>query len=163
MMPIFFDLDGVIRNLAVAVFGTDPPHYYHTVDGKSLVDIVHENPRMLIDAPETEYCDYIRSTYGEIIILTAQWPDWLDRTRAWIKEHIPHSVVLNCKPSEKVRFIERIGGLLIEDSPTLSSYKNIILVNRAYNQEVTGCVRVYNPDELDRAIVNHIMYNILDK
>jgi hypothetical protein len=154
---IFWDLDGVLRDLTTGISAHlgkpfDPQTWNeHVVDNLNLCDYIDRNLHILVEAPETEYYHLIADK--EITILTVQPLHWLPYTRLWIKNHLPFAKVKWCEhPLEKMDYLKD-GDVILEDYPNFPDNSKVIMVDRPYNRNVTGCfARVKNPAELERII-----------
>lgn len=146
---IFWDLDGVLRNLTYRFHNEDIDNWDMTNgDGKTAVEHVEENMEVLIDAPECEYM-YIAKQFFPIHIVSAQPDHWRKYTSAWIDFHLPDARVKYLSDTHhKLRYLETGTRILIEDCPLYSTYRDIILVDRSYNRDIVVPRRVHNPDEL---------------
>lgn len=159
-MNIFFDLDGVLRNLYWK--SGEPDNYYDGVTGyKSFVDYINKNKDLLVDAPETEYLKVVlESRIEELNILSIQPAGWIKYTDKWIKEHIREknkdlkvNVMYLFDFADKVEILNRVYKgvfVLVEDFPDLSCYDNVWLIDRKYNQDVKSSVRIKGAEELKK-------------
>jgi hypothetical protein len=146
---IFFDLDGVLRDLCKAA-SINPTEWDCTIDGRSFIDYFSDNLHLLAEAPTTEYYNPLRMYFGEdLFIMTSQEDRWKKPTVSWLRKHLPKSPIAFIH--DKLRFL-RESDWLVEDNPNLVDYSKIILVDRPYNQGVDAPCRVKNPDELIAAI-----------
>jgi hypothetical protein len=148
---IFFDLDGVLRNLCKDTFGEHPPTWNHkNKDGKDMIDLIEENLDILEKAPPTRYIG-IREHIDHMFILTHQHPEWQWKTKKWIEKHIGgnHSMLVVLSTIDKLHLMDLVDGVLIEDSPKFPYYDRVVLIDRPYNQEVKGEIaRVKSLEEL---------------
>ena len=145
-MKIFWDLDGVLRNLIAAV-GHNPQDYHEKIAGLTFVEYVTAHKKILITAPST---DYIRLVKGKpITMITCQPLDWIPYTKEWIKNHLPKATTIFCQhPLAKMDYTKE-GCLLIEDYPDFPDNSRIVMIDAPYNQKAEGCyARVRTPDEL---------------
>lgn len=148
---IYFDLDGVIRNLC----GIDRGNWQRwddRIDGKTVVDYVNSDLSLLYQAPTTEYYPVI-CELQRINIITCQPESWRPYTMAWISIHNERgniSVQFVSHADEKLALLNE-GDLLVEDYPLFEDYSKIVLIDYPYNQNVKGEVaRIKTPDELRR-------------
>ena len=154
MTKIYFDLDGVLRNLTTPLIGFEVDDWhYRTKDGKNILDLIEEDLKVLENAPPTRYFPYIIDNYYPIHILTNQQEHWKPFTKRWIKKHFGKikPTITYLKPEEKLAFIGN-NSYLVEDYPLFSSYKNIILINRAYNKKAKAPIRISSIKELDKVL-----------
>jgi hypothetical protein len=153
MKRVFWDLDGVLRDICTLAFGNNPNSWhYRDKYGKSIVDIIEEDLCILTNSPPTEYFDYIVNNFSPLYIVTNQKKHWKPFTWQWLHEYMvdmPFEVTYH-KPEDKLLFIE--DNILVEDYPFFKDYTNIILIDREYNKETKASVRVRNIKELDKAI-----------
>jgi len=144
-MSIYFDLDGVIRDLVKAI-GYNPQTWDDPLpDGRSLYQFFDDNPDALLSAPPTEYYGVIRDR--EIVIFTCQPERWIKNTLAWITIYLPKATpVIFQKPEDKLKLL---NGYLVEDYPNFSDYSKVILIDKPYNSHIENCyARVWTPDGL---------------
>jgi len=148
---IFSDIDGVLRDLCGAA-GINPTTYKCTVgkDNLSFNDFFNENLLLLKHANVTEYFEVIHFFHNYIspvILLSAQPKLWEESTRCWIKRHFKDnfSVIFD---SDKLRHLKE-RDILIEDSPLLSDYSQVFLIDRPYNRDLKlPHERIINPKQL---------------
>lgn len=153
MKSIFWDLDGVLRDICTPAFGGNPHNWNHKNEyGKHILDIIEEDLCILAYSPPTEYFEYIVDTFSPLYIVTNQKKHWKPFTWQWLHNNMldkPFEVIYH-KPKDKLLFIE--DNILVEDYPLFEDYSNIILIDREYNKETKAPVRVRNIKELDKAI-----------
>lgn len=150
---IYFDLDGVIRSLSPTALGYPAPHWWHKKDGKTIVDLINEDLRILTESPPTEYYPIIKEL-PEINIITHQPEHWKERTTEWISHHFPGkeiNIAYVNSPEEKMEYLYD-GDYLVEDYPFFKDYSRIILIDRAYNGQAAAPVRIYQPEELRKCL-----------
>ena len=153
MKNIFCDIDGVLRDLSLAVFGISSPEWDYRVNGKNLVDIVNANVNILETAPPTKYLELIKSL-PNIHLLSCQPEEWREYTNRWISQYLPlkrTAWVYTTTHDEKLDIIEKWNGTLIEDSPFFPPeryMKDIILIHHKYNECVKCNRRVRNVETL---------------
>ena len=136
---IYFDLDGVLRNLGKSIFGKHPESWGEKKDGKGFIEYVNDNPDYLIKAEPTKYLDVALEEFPrKILIMTVQLPKWIDYTEKWLDKYVGKDryLVMYVPPDTKVDIMDEVKGLLVEDHPNLSSYEKIILIDRPYNRNV---------------------------
>jgi len=143
MKNIFCDIDGVLRDLSLAVFGISSPEWDYRVNGKNLVDIVNANVNILETAPPTKYLELIKSL-PNIHLLSCQPEEWREYTNRWISQNLPlkrTAWVYTTTHDKKLDIIDEYDGTLIEDYPFFPPeryMKDIILINHEYNKKVKG-------------------------
>jgi len=150
-MAIFFDIDGVLRDVVTPIFGKQDVFWDElTIDGKSIVQFIEENPSVLETAPAFDYI-YVALEY-EVNFLSCQPYHWRKYTNRWLHKHFPirhleGRVIYVTHAKFKMEYIKD-GDILVEDYPHFENYNNIILVDRSYNQKTNASIRVYSPEEL---------------
>jgi hypothetical protein len=146
---VFWDLDGVLRNLAFNFHDGDIDSWDKVNgSGKTIVEHIEEDLNVLVKAPEAEYIEIARQFYP-LHVVSAQPDHWRKYTSAWFDAHLPHARVKYLTDTHhKLRYLEAGNRILVEDCPLYASYRDIILVDRPYNQEIVVPRRVHNPEEL---------------
>ena len=156
MLSLFWDLDGVLRNLHKEVLSEDPKTWDWKKNGKSLVEIVDENRNMLVDADPTKYFN-LASSLPDISILTRQPDPWRDLTMKWLDTHfLKTRVYLTFVESmeEKIKLLKKYPKtFLIDDFPGFSDYSRVILIDHAYNKKVKKPYRRVKTVEELRGII----------
>ncbi len=151
---IFWDLDGVLRNLTFNFMGS--PFTQGEIDGwdrrndkgQDIVDFVDNELEILIEAPELEYIDLARE-FLPLHIVSAQPDHWRPYTSTWLDNHLPDARIKYLLDTQhKLRYLECRTRVLIEDCPLYPDYTHIILVDRPYNRDITVPRRVTGPEEL---------------
>ena len=157
-MKIVWDLDGVLRDLnghLVKLYGGEyPTTWDHSYNGRSIYDCIDDDLNILINAPTTAYFNVMKQHFPSPEIWTNQNENWKYPTMEWIKKHIGRDFevhFLNCEEKEK-RLAEKEDTLLVEDSPNFKSYNRILLIDRPYNQEVRGAVRIFGTKHLNNVV-----------
>ena len=158
-MKIVWDLDGVLRDLngyLVHLYGGRYPTEWKFTygNGKSIYECINNNLSILTKAPPTAYLNVLLNHYRYPEIWTSQAKKWQARTTRWIVNHLGSKCdihFLKCEEKE-ARLREEEDTLLIEDSPNFKSYDRILLLDRPYNQEVKGAVRIYGTKHLNNII-----------
>lgn len=145
---IYFDLDGVIRDLSTKALGCPATHWHHKVDGKTVVDCIREDLGLLLRADPTEYYPLIK-TLPAITIITCQPQEWRNYTTAWVDHHLDNvqDLIYVDRAEDKLPYLYH-GDWLVEDYPFYASYDQIILIDRPYNKNAPAEVRVCNPETL---------------
>ena len=146
---IYFDLDGVLRDICGAA-GFTPTHWNWHIKGIHIVDYFTRNKQFLFLAKPTPYVQVLKifqKYFDEpVSLLTSQPEEWKPFLYPWIKEHIGY--VETTVTSDKLNALED-GDVLIEDNPSLECYDQVILVDMPYNRDLKlPHRRVYCPDEL---------------
>jgi hypothetical protein len=146
---IYFDIDGVTRDLCSVVFLDDKftEWGHRNARGQDLVEIVNDNPALCKVAPPTEYLPVI-NTFRQPHFLSVQPDSWRRYTREWLDYHVRrYFVQFFSTCAEKIAFLQP-GDLLVEDYPHFDDYSQIILIDRPYNQDVACLRRVRTPRQL---------------
>jgi len=149
---IYFDLDGVIRDLAKGVLGYIPNHWDDKVNGMGLVEILNGNLERLITSKPTPYYQTIKEFSTRPHIVTLQAENWKILTVQWLHNHFDKF---------DVSFVEGFGDksgvvgtdLIVDDYPFFDKefYRQVILTRYPYNENVKeeDCYAVVNsPEEL---------------
>jgi len=151
---IYWDIDGVLRDLSKIVWGFDPDDWnYKSPERLSIFDIIRMNPMLLVEAPAGKYIDVARKQ-KELLILSAQLPHWRTLTEMWISTHlkdVPVYITFVDNSQEKLKYLKD-GDYLIDDCPLFPDYSKIILVDRKYNRNVNAPIRVKTPKELEEIL-----------
>lgn len=156
---IYWDLDGVLRGLSEAAFGEEPTDWHQKKDGKGLVELVNDNKNLLLEAKPLPYLS-VAIELGEVVVLSHQPESWRARSNEWLDRHIgwDYKVYYVNSFEEKLSFL-RPGDALIDDYPfeaetDYSIPPALITVDKPYNKNKGGLVRVKNVDEL-RHVLSH--------
>lgn len=150
---IYWDIDGVLRDLSKIVWGFEPEDWDYIMDGLDIFDIVRIYPPLLIEAPPTKYLKVIKKQ-KKPYILSSQPQDWRALTEQWTEKHlkdIPIKIKFVNKIQEKLKYLKD-GDYLIDDCPLFPDYSKIILVDRKYNRNVNAPIRVKTPKELEEIL-----------
>ncbi|TAL62090.1 MAG: hypothetical protein EPN88_13815 [Bacteroidetes bacterium] len=148
---IFFDIDGVIRDVCTPVFGKQADKWEQKdSNGNGVIKAISENLDILVSAPTLEYLECV-IPYMDYF-LSHQPETWRVYTDEWIRRNIGESYVSKAiyvsHPDQKMEYIHN-NDILVEDSPKLRDYKNVILVDRPYNKNINGrIIRVYDAKQL---------------
>jgi hypothetical protein len=167
---IYFDLDGVIRDLKTPLRGGDYPSKWEAKmpNGDDVLVYITKNLHILKEAPVTEYFDVIKkyaSKNNHITIITRQLRDWRKFTNQWLDEHFEnYTVIYVDRPQDKIKYIKP-HDFLVEDFPKFEpwDYQRIILIDRPYNESINDefCfARVKKPEDLD-CVLDEIYSNNL--
>lgn len=149
---IYFDLDGVLRDLAHRVLRRHPTKWDDkTDDGESIIRYVSKNLDVLWTSAPTRYLT--RREYEVKRIITSQPKKWRKITMDWINFHIRGALVTFVEePEDKLQYLGA-GDYLVEDYPYFNDYSKIILIDKAYNKNVLAPFkRVSTPKQLGKAI-----------
>jgi FMN phosphatase YigB (HAD superfamily) len=149
---IFFDLDGVLRDLSGAVFGSDPEDW--NVD---LVERVNQDLGLLVRAEATEYVLAFFSFYGESVIVSNQPPHWRRYTMQWIVRNLSPFIPEVIFVDHMKQKLNLIGDqdILVDDFPFFDrKLDHIILVKHKYNERTAHRFKyvVSNEVELNRIL-----------
>jgi hypothetical protein len=156
---IWFDIDGVIRDLCTPAFGYDPPSWDHAVmkDGieSNIVGIIDRNLDILYNAPTFPYINVLKLAGGQrkVTLITHQQEHWKPCTNFWLwRNHIETiPIVFVSSMKDKLAHLKP-GDLLVEDYPYYEDYSQIVLIDRAYNKNVETENRVTCESELGAAL-----------
>lgn len=156
-MKIYLDIDGVARNLALTVLGRDPEIWdERDKHGDTLIEAVNKDPALCLFAPPfSEIVEFINEHWkGRIkYFLSSQPKTWQRKTDAWLTTYIdrPYEVIYTGDSNDKLSRMKP-GDFIIDDSPCFGSYKQVILIDRLYNQNIDADLRVHNLEELEAII-----------
>lgn len=150
-MKIFYDFDGVIRFTLQPLFGREKKHWQEPPDcwknmknysTKTLIEFYISNPEYQYYAPPTKYLKTIlrlRDKGIPIQIVSNQVSKWREPTCTWISHYIGGTWDIHFTDDFEKKFDYMKSdskGLykIVEDYPNFDSYKNIILIDKPYNQ-----------------------------
>ncbi len=150
---IYFDLDGVVRDLHGAM-NWDPTDWDATINGINFFDYIESHPEVLLNAEPTEYFEVIKE-YNPLII-SAQPNSWRPLTLQWLTKWIPNlnGIIFVHAPNDKFKFVHP-SDILIEDYPKFKSYTNVFLIDRPWNKDVKVINRIKTPSELDKILIQY--------
>ena len=157
-MRIVWDLDGVIRDLngyIIHLYGGKYPKVWDYICGnnKNIYQTINENIDILREAPPTAYYKVLKKHYTYPEFWTSQPKHWQPHTSYWLTKHIGAHKVRFLKCAEKEVELRKDNDIvLIEDSPNFKSYDNIMLIDRPYNQEVKGAIRIFGTKHLNNLL-----------
>ena len=158
-MKIVWDLDGVLRDLSGYVARINkckyPSKWEELYNGKTLFQCIDENLNILLLAPPTAYITIVKKHFKWIEIWTCQPEHWREYTSQWIDlkfNGIKTSVYFLTTKEKEERIRSRDDVILIEDSPKFENYDRIFLIDRTYNQNIKGCLRIFGPKHLNNVI-----------
>lgn len=152
---IYSDLDGVLRNLAEACFGKHPPSW-NTEDkqGRGLVEIIRDNPDILITAKAFPYLAVVKK-YGLIILsVPSAVPGWEFLTYRWMgRNRLFQRVNWHKDGQDKLAYMMP-EDVLIDDNPKIAGDKRVWLIDRPYNRHVVPAsgVRIKTARQLEGLI-----------
>lgn len=152
-MKIYFDLDGVLRNLAGGA-GMIPQTWDDPApNGQSFCEYIDNNLGILLEAPRTKYFDVITGN-GPVEILTFQALHWRPNTLEWLRKNMPVPYRVNYVNSMagKLTFLE--NAFLVDDYPKFpgEAYDRIVLIDHHYNRGIDAFARVKEPWQLETII-----------
>jgi len=145
---IFFDLDGVLRDLSGAV-GYNPQSWEDLApNGIGICDYLNSHKEVFVNALPTEYLA-VANLFEYPRIITHQEIDWIPYTKLWVKRYLPKAKVTYVNhPFEKLDILGD-NGILIEDYPYFPDNSKVIIIDKPYNRIASGCLaRVHNVNEL---------------
>lgn len=159
---LYFDLDGVIRNLNTPVYGSDPDFYGQPINGKNFIDYVNDGRiDILTKAPMTEFAEIIISMHKKynqtLNIYTYQIPSWRPSTTSWILDNlkgIGKSVKFANTAAEKPNHLKK-DDTLVEDFPYFNDYSQIVLINHKYNTGTPVKTRINTPKDMELFLACH--------
>jgi hypothetical protein len=147
---IFFDLDGVLRNLcglhcsAAAVWDAQ-------IDGMGVRDYVDKHPQSLVDSEPTPYLSVVKACGSWINVISCQPAVWRPFTYKWLERHLGgvnwNVLFTDDSGDEKFRHMGN-HDLIVEDYPFFTSYDQVILIDYPYNQKAKAPIRVNAPEQL---------------
>lgn len=153
---IYFDLDGVIRNLCIPVFGREALYWFEkTKCGKNLIEYICANPEVLYDAPIMEYEEvfhFLLKNEAPVQIMTAQVAQWIPYTLHWLHKNLPYvdiekHLLFAERAEDKLDYLKPLD-ILIDDHPKYESHPQVITVDHLYNRNIVASHRVCSKDEL---------------
>ena len=132
-MKIWFDLDGVLRDLTREVFGHNEVDRwdYKNCKGKTLVEVVDEMPWICYNAKPLPYLGIVNNVMDHIDILTCQRKSWIPYTEDWCNKYIslPYTIRYIANPQNKLLVLGP-DDVLVEDYPLYPSYQQICLIDQ---------------------------------
>ena len=157
MLNVFWDIDGVLRDLCGIVWGSEPEEWTNEFKGINIYDFVKlKDYRPLVEAESFEFIQVARSM-PEVFILSCQPVEWRKYTEEWLKRNFSDNRLFLCfveEIEEKINFLNKAKDFfLIDDYPFFSDYSKVILIDKLYNRIVENPFkRVYNIDDLKEVI-----------
>ncbi len=163
-MRIFFDLDGVLRDLAGFVLGEEVVYWNQkTIYGKTVPEAVTEKPcEYLIFAPSTIYLDYLKDNFKEVTIISNQPISWRKYTDIWLRVNMPplkYCIIYTDSNSKKLKYIDNCKAMIVDDYPFYENYDRIIILDAPYNRHIKASYRIHDIAELDYLIKSLILKN----
>ena len=158
ILIIYFDLDGVLRDLCTATIGRQATSWDEKVDGEGIIDIVNRGKSVLYTAQPTEYIKVFNEyDFGMTpCIMTRQLDSWKVYTEQWINLWITQDHYIKFVGHESKLIYLKEGDLLVEDYPGFEDFSQIALVDRPYNWDVIANRRIYKPRDLFRILDEHL-------
>ena len=149
MSEIFFDVDGVIRDLNGIIrqkFNLPQTTSWHNNEwdklGKGVYELVAEDYNILTEAIPTKYfktiINYIKKKNGLLELWSYQPPLWQKPTMIWLNHYlkeIEFEILFLSSEQKYNRLKHYSNALLVEDYPYFPSYNQIILVDCLYNKK----------------------------
>lgn len=151
-MKLYFDCDGVLRDLATAIYGYCPDKWDTKYQGHTVLEYVNKNLDILVNAPPTRYYrTIVRFLKGKRIhIITMQSDLWRPYTEKWIEEYFDVFDVTYVKKIEDKEKLLGPDDLIVEDYPLFpkSMASKLIMIDYPYNREAECLVRITSPKQL---------------
>jgi hypothetical protein len=147
---IFWDLDGVLRNLTHGFNGEWPKTWIDiNKDGLNIYEWVDANLNVLELAPVTEYME-IAMMCDPLHIVSCQPDAWRPYTSRWLDKHLPYAKVkYMTDTNDKLKYLVSGKRILIEDYPNFIDYSHVIVIDRPYNRSIElPHIRAHNPSGL---------------
>jgi len=146
---IYFDLDGVIRDLC-GITNQEFPTWCSDIQGMNFIEYFDKNLHLLLEAPPTEYYTVINNYSKDIVIMTSQPENWRQNTIKWIDAYFSNRDIKIIFDDKKLHFLAE-RDFLVEDYPYFENYSQIVLVKRPYNKDVKGAyLEISCPEELEK-------------
>lgn len=152
---IYWDLDGVLREFGTYILGYEPNRWDATRDGKTVIQIVNENPEICMKCPPTKYLQIVNEYMDKIIVLSNQLPSWIPFTNKWLNNNIEisYEVKYTRNAGQKLSLLKKCD-ILVEDFPNYSDYSQIALIDYAYNRHLDVPVRISTTKDLERFLLS---------
>ena len=149
---IYFDLDGVIRDMGYGLFGEKGPGacWRQKIYGQTISNYIDRNLNILIDSPPTKYYPLIKENVKCPTILTHQHKSWVPNTKKWLDKYIgEYEIIVVDSPHEKESFLKD-GDFLLDDYPSFSPeiVDKLLLISYNYNMHSPCKVRITEPEDL---------------
>lgn len=136
---VYCDIDGVLRDLCGAA-GINPVTWDCKIGSEELsfTKYFSANRELLVLAKPTEYLrtlQHYHECVEEIILLSSQPKSWQELTQVWVEKYFDRSVII-LYTTDKLKYLVNKNDVLIEDSPHLSDYSQVIVIDRPYNRTI---------------------------
>ena len=155
---IYFDFDGVIRNLTGVIPDLNFTDWDTLIKGEPFIEYFNDNLNLLLEAPPTEYYPVIKAYDKDIIIITKQDNNWKDAFWQWIMIYFPDreiEVIFVEHINDKLKYLAS-DDLLIDDYPKFDDYSQVILIKRSYNRNVENAFLTINcPEQLQKFLAEN--------
>jgi len=175
---LFWDIDGVLRDLYSSVFGDEPDDWNKKINNLGLVEYVSQNKDILLNAKTDKYYNVLIKTKElsniENVILSCQPSDWINFTKNWLKNHNLDDMKVEFVQTaeEKLKKLEKelfnkkwLSVYLIDDYPFDFSNDEIfrffvLLIDKKYNKSTNTYYRIKSPKELEEfiSIINKVKF-----
>jgi len=158
---LYFDCDGVLRDLFTYTMGIEQKDWNEKVNGKDFFETIEEDRTILNKCHETQYLPIIVSMCPEVNILSSQPVQWREYTNKWIDDKIKPFCKCNIqyvsKPFEKMKHLKD-GDMLVEDYPFFEDYSKIVLIDHLYNRKLEKAknepiIRINDKDQMRKFLV----------
>lgn len=159
MIPLYIDLDGVLRDLEWSVFGKRVSDWLTPVNGlEEFYSFMDRNLHILEQAEPAKhfhvFYNFFALTKRPINILTHQPVAWRDRTSKWIETHLDGictNVIYVEDSKDKLKYLE--DAVLIDDHPALNGNPRVLYFDKLYNKPPKdGQLRISKDEELESAL-----------
>ena len=154
---IWFDVDGVLRDFEMAVWGKRCDEWMKDVYGVELFQFVNGNLSLLETAPVLEYLEVVKYTHkwlGEPVHILTRQPDaWVEPTRRWLQSHfgdVPFNMKVVKGKESKLKVLG-FADLLVDDHPELVGCPQVATVAWSYNKVRSGWW-VHSPADMSHLI-----------
>lgn len=158
---IYYDIDGVLRDLHKTVWGHVPQTWSEQTHGMSMFNYIQNNLDILKNSPKTPYAEVIAKYYKDktIQLLSSQPEKWQPNTLQWLTKNMNNVKDIDVKftkgSNEKLPYLKE-DDLLVDDSPKFKDYSKIILIHYPYNDIVLKKHKPYalidTPEALDELL-----------
>lgn len=154
---IYWDVDGVLRNLTGLVWGEDPEHWDTlSPSNEDIFDILKKHPEYYLDAKafkNVQVAKDYEAHHGSITFLTHQKSEKAQKyTSLWLASHFKNfNINFVDSMLDKESYLEH--GFLIDDCPLFKDYSKIILVHHRYNKHIQAPMRVFTWRDLETCLL----------
>jgi len=167
---LFWDIDGVLRDLYSSVFGYEPDDWNEKINNLNLVEYVSQNKDILLNAKTDKYYNVLikakKLSNIENVILSSQPLDWIKFTKEWLKNHNLNDIKVEFVQTaeEKLKKLEKeilnkewLSVYLIDDYPFDFKADEIlrffvILIDKKYNKLTKTYHRIKSAKKLENFI-----------